>query len=55
LKFRTYSTHLILTMYFAVAIPIKQACGSNVAACCQTGDSKGNLINLELNCLAIPL
>jgi hypothetical protein len=42
-------------MYFAVAIPIKQACGSNVAACCQTGDSKGNLINLELNCLAIPL
>jgi hypothetical protein len=38
-----------------VAIPIQQACGSNVAACCQTGDASGNLINLELNCLAIPL
>jgi hypothetical protein len=23
-----------------VAIPIQQACGSNVAACCQTGDSE---------------
>ena len=38
-----------------LAIPIQQACGSNVAACCQTGDASGNLINLELNCLAIPL
>merc|ERR1712183_139578 len=38
-----------------LAIPIQQACGSNVAACCQTGDAKGNLINLEANCLAIPL
>merc|ERR1712071_535125 len=38
-----------------LAIPIQQACGSNVAACCQTGDAKGNLINLELNCLSIPL
>merc|ERR1711941_132223 len=24
-------------------------------ACCKTGDAKGNLINLELNCLSIPL
>ena len=38
-----------------LAIPIQQACGSNVAACCQTGDASGNLINLELNCLALPL
>merc|ERR1711964_100330 len=38
-----------------LAIPIQQACGSNVAACCQTGDAEGNLINLEANCLAIPL
>merc|ERR1712183_1152324 len=38
-----------------LAIPIQQSCGSNVAACCQTGDAKGNLINLELNCLSIPL
>merc|ERR1712108_51212 len=29
--------------------------GANCAACCQTGDAKGNLINLELNCLSIPL
>jgi hypothetical protein len=45
----------ILTILSTVAIPIQQACGSNVAACCQTGDASGNLINLELNCLAIPL
>jgi hypothetical protein len=45
----------ILTILPIVAIPIQQACGSNVAACCQTGDASGNLINLELNCLAIPL
>jgi len=38
-----------------LAIPIQQACGSNVAACCQTGDAEGNLINLEANCIAIPL
>ncbi|KAM0703691.1 hypothetical protein Q7P35_009630 [Cladosporium inversicolor] len=38
-----------------LAIPIQKACGSNIAACCQTGDSKGNLLNLEANCLAIPL
>ena len=38
-----------------LAIPIQQACGSNVAACCQTGDSEGNAINLEANCVAIPL
>merc|ERR1712137_1247153 len=37
-----------------LAIPIQQACGSNVAACCSTGDASGNLINLELNCLAVP-
>ena len=42
-------------MNTTVAIPIQKACGSNVAACCQTGDSEGNLINLEANCLAIPL
>jgi hypothetical protein len=69
-----------LTINPTVAIPIQQACGSNVAACCQTGDaevshphpipshpilpsntqtnitlSQGNLINLEANCIAIPL
>ncbi|GAB7332310.1 hypothetical protein MBLNU13_g04142t1 [Cladosporium sp. NU13] len=38
-----------------LAVPIQQACGSNVAACCSTGDASGNLINLELNCLAVPL
>merc|ERR1712183_145360 len=38
-----------------LAIPIQQACGSNVAACCQTGDAEGPLFNLEANCLAIPL
>jgi hypothetical protein len=31
-----------------VAIPIKQACGSNVAACCQTGDSE---VRIALNIL----
>ena len=44
-----------LTLFLTVAIPIQQSCGSNVAACCQTGDASGNLINLELNCLALPL
>ena len=29
-----------LTINFIVAIPIQQACGSNVAACCQTGDAE---------------
>ncbi|KAM0722738.1 hypothetical protein Q7P37_002179 [Cladosporium fusiforme] len=38
-----------------LAVPIQKTCGSNVAACCQTGSSDGNLINLELNCLSIPL
>ncbi|KAL1588002.1 Hydrophobin-1 [Cladosporium halotolerans] len=38
-----------------LAVPIQQACGSNVAACCKTGDASGNLINLELNCLSLPL
>ena len=38
-----------------LAIPIQQACGSNVAACCPTGDASGNAINLEANCIAIPL
>ncbi|GAB7333767.1 hypothetical protein MBLNU13_g05293t1 [Cladosporium sp. NU13] len=38
-----------------LAIPIQQACGSNVAACCPTGDADGNAINLEANCIAIPL
>merc|ERR1712113_988809 len=38
-----------------LAVPIQQACGSNVAACCSTGDASGNLINVEANCLAIPL
>jgi outer membrane biosynthesis protein TonB len=38
-----------------LAVPIQQACGSNVAACCQTGNAFGNLINIELNCLALPL
>merc|ERR1712113_1146480 len=38
-----------------LAVPIQQTCGSNVAACCSTGDASGNLINLELNCLAVPL
>jgi len=38
-----------------LAVPIQQACGSNVAACCQTGNALGNLINIELNCLALPL
>ncbi|KAM0720489.1 hypothetical protein Q7P37_004625 [Cladosporium fusiforme] len=38
-----------------LAVPIQKACGSNVAACCQTGSSDGNLINLEANCLSIPL
>merc|ERR1712113_814985 len=38
-----------------LAVPIQQACGSNVAACCSTGDSSGNLINLEAHCLSIPL
>ncbi|KAL1590954.1 Hydrophobin-1 [Cladosporium halotolerans] len=38
-----------------LAVPIQQTCGSNVAACCQTGDASGNLINLEANCLSIPL
>jgi len=36
-------------------VPIQQACGSNVASCCQTGNAMGNLINIELNCLALPL
>ena len=44
-----------LTIPLTVAVPIQKACGSNVAACCQTGDAEGNLINLELNCLALPL
>ncbi|KAL1585235.1 hypothetical protein WHR41_05837 [Cladosporium halotolerans] len=38
-----------------LAVPIQQRCGSNVAACCKTGDADGNLINLEANCLSIPL
>ena len=46
---------MMLTQNTTVAIPIGQACGSNVAACCQTGNAVGNLINIELNCLAIPL
>jgi hypothetical protein len=46
---------MMLTRNTTVAIPIGQACGSNVAACCQTGNAVGNLINIELNCLAIPL
>jgi len=38
-----------------LGVPIQQACGSNVASCCQTGNAMGNLINIELNCLALPL
>ncbi|KAM0706203.1 hypothetical protein Q7P35_006752 [Cladosporium inversicolor] len=38
-----------------LAIPIQKACGSNIAACCQTGDADGNAINLEANCIAIPV
>ncbi|KAL1584792.1 hypothetical protein WHR41_06576 [Cladosporium halotolerans] len=38
-----------------LAVPVQQACGSNVAACCETGDSEGNAINLEANCVSIPL
>merc|ERR1712232_1279515 len=36
-----------------LAVPVQQACGSNVAACCSSGDNDGNLINLEANCLQI--
>ena len=36
-----------------LGVPIQKSCGSNVAVCCQTGDSTGNLINIELNCLTI--
>ena len=36
-----------------LGVPIQKSCGSNVAVCCKTGDSTGNLINIELNCLTI--
>ncbi|GAB7336851.1 hypothetical protein MBLNU13_g00021t1 [Cladosporium sp. NU13] len=35
-------------------LPLNQACGSNIAACCETGDASGNFINIELNCLSLP-
>merc|ERR1712232_436570 len=38
-----------------LAIPIQQRCGSNVAACCDSGDNDGNLISAEANCAQIPL
>ncbi|KAM0721451.1 hypothetical protein Q7P37_002375 [Cladosporium fusiforme] len=38
-----------------LAVPIQKACGSNVAACCETGDADGNLLNLEANCVSIPV
>ncbi|KAM0717725.1 hypothetical protein Q7P37_007577 [Cladosporium fusiforme] len=38
-----------------LAVPIQKACGSNVAACCETGDADGNLLNLEANCVSVPV
>ncbi|GAB7336401.1 hypothetical protein MBLNU13_g09119t1 [Cladosporium sp. NU13] len=35
-------------------LPLQKACGSNVVACCETGDAEGNFINIELNCLSLP-
>ena len=30
-----------------VAVPIRQACGSNVAACCSTGDASVSILSIH--------